>query len=286
MNAGTRKGGVSGFTLDSLLTLGTTKGVDKKTTLMDYLAAMVEKKGGEKLLSFQDDLGAMQAARRFVFSDAKGEVARMKASLTALRREAAAELADLEVPKPGSAGAGAGPGAGAGAGAASSASSSSPLPSKADRASALSAMLAKRLGGAPPAAAPAKAGGKPATAAGAGAGSGAADAPHPCSPGTRKAFATKLQAFAASADSQLADVQAMLDVVVQRSVSLAHFFAEEPDMCPPERVFDVLSKFVQMFAASMRGIKQKQEAERRKQRRASVTSGGSRPRSTSATRRK
>ena len=47
----------------SLPALAATKGVDHKTTLMDYLAVMVEKKDAD-LLNFQDDLSCISEARR------------------------------------------------------------------------------------------------------------------------------------------------------------------------------------------------------------------------------
>ena len=44
MNQGTRSGGAKGFTLDSLSKLSTTKGADKKTTVLDVVVAMIFKK--------------------------------------------------------------------------------------------------------------------------------------------------------------------------------------------------------------------------------------------------
>ena len=44
MNAGTQSGGAKGFTLESLSKLSTTKGADKKTTVLDVVVAMIFKK--------------------------------------------------------------------------------------------------------------------------------------------------------------------------------------------------------------------------------------------------
>ena len=49
MNEGTANGGVSGFTLDSVLRLTATKAADKKTTLMDYVVEAVVSKQGISL---------------------------------------------------------------------------------------------------------------------------------------------------------------------------------------------------------------------------------------------
>ena len=43
MNAGTQSGGAKGFTLESLSKLSTTKGADKKTTVLDVVVAMIFK---------------------------------------------------------------------------------------------------------------------------------------------------------------------------------------------------------------------------------------------------
>ena len=53
---------VAGFTLDSLLKLTTTRSADKKTTVLDYLCRMIEKKHGEKLLQFPDEISAVAGA--------------------------------------------------------------------------------------------------------------------------------------------------------------------------------------------------------------------------------
>lgn len=61
MNSGGGRA-VAGFTLDSLLKLTTTRSADKKTTVLDYLCRMVEKKHGEDLLRFPDEISAVAGA--------------------------------------------------------------------------------------------------------------------------------------------------------------------------------------------------------------------------------
>ena len=125
--------------LASLPALAATKGVDKKTTLMDYLTVMVDKKD-PGLLNFAEELSLLSEARRYVFSDLKGDVAKLSGKLAALQQEAAAELRDIEA-------------------AASSASSAeatgaapAPAPAKAvggdGRNAMLAELMAKRAGGA------------------------------------------------------------------------------------------------------------------------------------------
>merc|ERR1712216_489885 len=45
LNEGTRRGGATGFTLNSLLKLTSTKGVDNKTTILDYVVGLMLEKG-------------------------------------------------------------------------------------------------------------------------------------------------------------------------------------------------------------------------------------------------
>jgi hypothetical protein len=138
MNEGTHKGAAQGFTLDSLPALATTKGVDGKTTLMDYLTVMVEKKN-PALLDFAGELSLIPEARRFVFSDLKSEVAKFKSKLSSLKSEASSEARDLESEVPGGA---AGDDAGKPHG-----STTSKLASGDPRANMLAEMMAKRAGG-------------------------------------------------------------------------------------------------------------------------------------------
>ena len=50
MNQGTRQGDASGFTLDSLLKLINTKGIDKKTTVLDYVVRIIAENEDRQLL--------------------------------------------------------------------------------------------------------------------------------------------------------------------------------------------------------------------------------------------
>ena len=50
MNQGTRQGDASGFTLDSLLKLINTKGIDKKTTVLDYVVRIIAENEDRELL--------------------------------------------------------------------------------------------------------------------------------------------------------------------------------------------------------------------------------------------
>lgn len=56
MNQGTFKGQASGFSLDSLLKMVNTKGIDKKTTVLDYVVKSIIDKGEDRILDVSDDL--------------------------------------------------------------------------------------------------------------------------------------------------------------------------------------------------------------------------------------
>lgn len=51
MNQGTRQGDAAGFTVDSLLKLINTKGVDRKTTVLDYVVRLIYDSGDRALLA-------------------------------------------------------------------------------------------------------------------------------------------------------------------------------------------------------------------------------------------
>ena len=74
MNAGTYKGAAIGFTIDSLLKLTATRGLDKKTTVLDFVVkAMKGKSEDETLLAFYDDLPAVKEAVRYPVSELVSE---------------------------------------------------------------------------------------------------------------------------------------------------------------------------------------------------------------------
>ena len=56
MNEGTHRGRASGFTVDSLIKMVNTKGVDKKTTILDYVVKSTIDRGDGHLLELGDDL--------------------------------------------------------------------------------------------------------------------------------------------------------------------------------------------------------------------------------------
>eukprot|EP01034_Spumella_vulgaris_P023259 gene23260-29471_t len=56
MNQGTVRGGASGFTLDSLLKMVETKGVDKRTSVLDYVVWSLLERGEERALEVIEDL--------------------------------------------------------------------------------------------------------------------------------------------------------------------------------------------------------------------------------------
>jgi hypothetical protein len=64
MNQGTRQGDASGFTLDSLLKLINTKGVDRKTTVLDYVVRLIYDGSDKQLLRLPQDLAGSDEAER------------------------------------------------------------------------------------------------------------------------------------------------------------------------------------------------------------------------------
>jgi hypothetical protein len=65
MNEGTYQGSAAGFTLDSLLKLTTTKGVDKKTSVLDIVTRMLGEQGNTEMLDFPEELRDLQEASRY-----------------------------------------------------------------------------------------------------------------------------------------------------------------------------------------------------------------------------
>ena len=66
MNQGTRNGRAVGFTLDSMLKMVHTKGVDKKTTVLDYVVkSLLDKEDGEGTINnLIEDLGNVEMTAR------------------------------------------------------------------------------------------------------------------------------------------------------------------------------------------------------------------------------
>jgi hypothetical protein len=73
LNAGTKLEGAAAISLDSLAKLQATKAADKKTTLMDALVMLTEKKFGADILSWPDDLKDTTAAARVELPELKAE---------------------------------------------------------------------------------------------------------------------------------------------------------------------------------------------------------------------
>ncbi len=63
LNAGAARGGAIGIKLDSLLKIGDTKSLDKKTTMLSYIVEMLEKKD-VAVLSFATEVNAVAAAAK------------------------------------------------------------------------------------------------------------------------------------------------------------------------------------------------------------------------------
>jgi hypothetical protein len=89
MNQGTHRGQASGFTLDSLLKMVHTKGVDRKTTILDYVVKSTIDRGDEKLLDILDDLTILEQSVKLSGKDTMVEASNvnrnfedMKSSLT------------------------------------------------------------------------------------------------------------------------------------------------------------------------------------------------------------
>uniref|UniRef100_A0A7R9YEI9 Formin-like protein n=1 Tax=Pinguiococcus pyrenoidosus TaxID=172671 RepID=A0A7R9YEI9_9STRA len=87
LNEGTYRGNATSISLDSLLSVTTTKGADRKTTVLDYVVRRCLDKNEVRVLSFADDFqGPVQDAARLSVSEMKAEVARLKEGVAAAER--------------------------------------------------------------------------------------------------------------------------------------------------------------------------------------------------------
>mmetsp|Transcript_5286 Transcript_5286/g.8627 ORF Transcript_5286/g.8627 Transcript_5286/m.8627 type:complete len:506 (+) Transcript_5286:1-1518(+) len=84
MNEGTRRGGASGFTLDSLLKMVNTKGVDKKTSVLDYVVKSFYDKQEESVLSVIEDLSLVTDSSKISGKDVVKELSALRTTLTSL----------------------------------------------------------------------------------------------------------------------------------------------------------------------------------------------------------
>jgi formin 2 len=86
MNQGTNRA-ATGVTLDSLLKMVNTKGVDKKTSILDYVVKNIIDKGEERLLSVSKDLAVIDDASRLSSKDIVKEIELIKKNLDGMEDE-------------------------------------------------------------------------------------------------------------------------------------------------------------------------------------------------------
>mmetsp|Transcript_24624 Transcript_24624/g.36263 ORF Transcript_24624/g.36263 Transcript_24624/m.36263 type:complete len:2041 (+) Transcript_24624:160-6282(+) len=82
MNAGTFRGGASGFSLDSLLKMVHTKGVDKKTSVLDYVIKSLIDRGEQSVLAVTDDLSFDDETARISGKDTGREIDHLSKSIS------------------------------------------------------------------------------------------------------------------------------------------------------------------------------------------------------------
>lgn len=87
MNEGTHKGQALGFTLDSLLSMVNTKGVDKRTSVLDYVVKTMLDKGEEHILQVTEDLSFDNEACRTSGKDTMKQVENYIKEYEFLRKE-------------------------------------------------------------------------------------------------------------------------------------------------------------------------------------------------------
>ena len=81
MNAGTHKGDAAGFTLDSLAKLVETKGKDKKTTLLDYVAKLALKSDSPQLSGLKQDMPGLDAVSKLSLDELAREISSLDRGL-------------------------------------------------------------------------------------------------------------------------------------------------------------------------------------------------------------
>lgn len=86
MNQGTSRE-ATGVTLDSLLKMVNTKGVDKKTSILDYVVKNIIDKGEERLLSVSKDLAVIDDASRLSSKEIVKEIELIKKNLDGMEDE-------------------------------------------------------------------------------------------------------------------------------------------------------------------------------------------------------
>jgi hypothetical protein len=226
LNAGSRLGGAAAISLESLQKLPATKAADKKTTLMDALVMLVEKKFGADMLQWADDLKDTTPAARIELSELRGEVARLRAAVAAAKAEADAEDADVAKDAAAIAALAADDGDAAppkAAEAAPAPAASAPAPENDPRKAMLAQLMLKRAGPsagggvAAPAPAPPKV--KPTLST------------NPCALGDRRLFVSGMRTFVAAVEATLATLDSLVGVAARASSDLAEYFGEDPHVC-------------------------------------------------------
>jgi len=86
MNQGTNKE-ATGVTLDSLMKMVNTKGVDKKTSILDYVVKNIIDKGEEKVLLVSKDLAVIDDAQRLSSKEIMKEIELIKKNLDGMEDE-------------------------------------------------------------------------------------------------------------------------------------------------------------------------------------------------------
>lgn len=251
------------ISLDSLSKLATTKGSDKKTTLLDALVMLVQRKditaskshsgtapGYPALLDWPADISDLAPAGRIDLNDVKSELTKLKLAVAAAGKEADAEEKDLQKETAAAAVAVA-------AEAPTATATDAPEKPAAAGGDARSAMLAemmrKRAGVAVTGAA---------TSTPAAAGPAAAKASkHPCTIDERKNFVSSIRSFGNDAKVQLSGLEKAVTDAESAAIELAQYFGEDPKSTSPAKVFAAISDFASTFKASVLALRKRKAAE-------------------------
>jgi hypothetical protein len=246
--------------LDSLLKLSATKGGDRKTSLMDALVRLLQKKEkpadgsatapSHSLLRFYDDLSLLEPAARIDVPEARSAIVKLLADLRAAEAEGAAEGVDLKAataaaaPEP-----------------ASMATASPISPRAAAVASTpgagtkllLERALAQRF-----ASSPLGSPGLTTKRAANNAAEGVASLPY--SAEDRSAFVAAMTAFAGKATGQAKLLSERPAALESASAQLAEYFGEDA-RTPAGKVLGVLKEFIAGFKASVTSLAAQAAAE-------------------------
>ncbi|RYG50290.1 hypothetical protein EON66_12010 [archaeon] len=235
LNQGHARLEADAITLDSLLKLESTKAADRKTTLMDALVLLIERRGNEELYDVATELTGLTDSKRIELRDIDADLRMARDAVASTLAEADAEEADLRVV---------------------ATSHVTPLDDSIVSASAsvgsgkstvsasLRAHFATRGGSGALAVAPRI---QPAGATM----RGASACPIP--QGAREQFISEVRCFAADAQAQLDGVAHAVSTAAERAHDLALYFGEDVKSTPPSKVLSVLESFIRGMARSVRG---------------------------------